>query len=86
MTIEVTVPDDVFTTLRKSPTEVARDLRIAAAVEWYAEGLVSQGRASELAGVSRPEFLDELAKRKVPVIQMTVEDLMAELGSLREGD
>jgi hypothetical protein len=32
MTIEVTVPDDVFTTLRKSPTEVARDLRIAAAV------------------------------------------------------
>ena len=64
---------------------MARDLRIAAAVEWYAEGLVSQGRASELAGVSRPEFLDELAKRKVPVIQMTVEDLMTELRDLSEG-
>jgi predicted HTH domain antitoxin len=86
MMIEVTVADDVFTALRKSPAEVARDLRITAAVEWYAEGLVSQGRASELAGVSRPEFLDELAKRKVPVIKMSVDDLMTELRGLREVD
>lgn len=78
-TIEVTVPEEVFSALRKSPQEVARDVRIAASVEWYAEGLVSQGKAAELAGLSRPEFLDELAKRKVPVIQMTVEELKAEL-------
>jgi predicted HTH domain antitoxin len=78
-TVEVMLPEDVFLALRKSPGEVARDVRIAAAVEWYAEGLVSQGKAAELAGLSRPEFLDELAKRKVPVIQMTVEELKAEL-------
>jgi len=78
-TIEVVLPEDVFLALRKSPGEVARDVRIAAAVEWYAEGLASQGKAAELAGLSRPEFLDELAKRKVPVIQMTVEELKAEL-------
>ena len=78
-TIEVMLPEDVYLALRRSPGEVARDVRVAAAVEWYAEGLVSQGKASELAGLSRPEFLDELAKRKVPVIQMTVEELRAEL-------
>jgi predicted HTH domain antitoxin len=39
-------------------------VQIAAVVEWYADGLVSQGKAAELAGLSRPEFLDELAKRK----------------------
>jgi predicted HTH domain antitoxin len=78
-TVEVMLPEDVFLALRKSPGEVARDVRIAAVVEWYAEGLVSQGKAAELAGLSRPEFLDELAKRKVPVIQMTVEELKAEL-------
>ena len=77
--VEVFLPDDVFLALRKSPQEVARDVRVAAAAEWYAEGLVSQGKAAELAGLSRPEFLDELAKRKVPVIQMTVEELRAEL-------
>lgn len=78
-TVEVMLPEDVFLALRKSPGEVARDVRTAAAVEWYAEGLVSQGKAAELAGLSRPEFLAELAKRKVPVIQMTVEELKAEL-------
>jgi len=78
-TIEVTLPEEVCTALRKSPKEVARDVRVAAAVEWYAEGLVSQGKAAELAGLSRSEFLDELARRKVPVIQMTVEELRAEL-------
>lgn len=77
--VEVMLPEDVFLALRKSPGEVAHDVRTAAAVEWYAEGLVSQGKAAELAGLSRPEFLDELAKRKVPVIQMTVEELKAEL-------
>ena len=77
--VEVFLPDDVFLALRKSPQEVARDVRVAAAAEWYAEGLISQGKAAELAGLSRPEFLDELAKRKVPVIQMTVEELKAEL-------
>ena len=78
-TIEVMLPEDVFSALRKDPQEVARDVRVAATVEWYAEGLVSQGKAAELAGLSRVEFLDELAKRKVPVIQMTVEELKAEL-------
>jgi predicted HTH domain antitoxin len=78
-TIEVMLPEDVFSALRKNPQEVARDVRVAATVGWYAEGLVSQGKAAELAGLSRVEFLDELAKRKVPVIQMTVEELKAEL-------
>jgi predicted HTH domain antitoxin len=77
-TIEVMLPEDVFLALRKSPGEVASDVRVAAAAEWYAEGLVSQGKAAELAGLSLPEFLDELAKRKVPVIQMTVEELKVE--------
>jgi len=78
-TIEVMLPEEVLTALHKSEQEVAGDVRIAAATWWYAEGLMSQGKAAELAGLSRPEFLDELARRKVPVIQMTVEELRAEL-------
>ncbi len=79
MTIEVTVPEEVLAALRKTPQEVAHDVRVSAAVEWYAEGLVSQGKAAELAGLSRYEFFDELARRKVPVIQMTIEELKAEI-------
>jgi len=79
-TIEVTVPEDLLSTLHKSSQEIAHDVRVAAAAGWYAEGIVSQGRAAELAGLNRSEFLDELARRKIPVIQMTPEELRAELG------
>lgn len=78
-TIEVSLPEEVFTSLHKSTEEIARDVQIAAIVGWYAEGLVSQGKAAELAGLTRFDFLDELARRKVPAIQMTPEELIAEL-------
>ncbi len=78
-TIEVSVPEELFTSLHKSTEQIARDVQVAAIVGWYAEGLVSQGKAAELAGLTRYDFLDELARRKVPAIQMTPEELRAEL-------
>lgn len=78
-TIEVTLPDDACSILHKSPTELERDVRTAAASQWYAEGLVSQGKGAELAGLTRAEFLAELGRRRISVIQMTPEELAAEL-------
>jgi predicted HTH domain antitoxin len=73
--VTVEFDTDVFATLRKSPEEVARDMRLAAAVVWYAKGSVSQGRAAELAGVSRAAFLDALSESGVSACQETLEDL-----------
>jgi predicted HTH domain antitoxin len=44
------MPKEVLATLRKDPDEFTRELRIAAAVKWHELGLVSQGRAAEIAG------------------------------------
>ena len=74
-TITMELPEDVFGALRKSPEEFAREMRIAAAVQWYAERVVSQGKAAEIAGLSRADFIDELARREVSVSQETAEDL-----------
>jgi predicted HTH domain antitoxin len=57
----------------------AREMRIAACVQWYAQGLVSQERAAEIAGLSRAEFLEELFRRKVPACQVTLEELIEEI-------
>jgi predicted HTH domain antitoxin len=60
-----------------------KQLRLAFAaergVDWFAKGLVSQGKAAELAGISRWEFLEELGRRHVPAINITVDDLREEL-------
>lgn len=73
--VQVEFDSDVFATLRRSPEEIAREIRLAAAVIWYAQGRVSQGRAAELAGVSRAEFLDALSESGVAACQETLEDL-----------
>ena len=78
--LNVEVPNTIFTTLRRSPKEVAQEMRIAAAVEWYRLGRLSQGRAAEVAGLSRADFIDELAARKVEVVQVDLEELDRELG------
>lgn len=72
-------PPTVFSALRKAPEEFAAEMRIAAAIHWYSQGLVSQGKAAEIAGLSRAELLDELHRRKVPAIQVTLEELEEEL-------
>ncbi|HBL27342.1 MAG TPA: hypothetical protein DD490_10960 [Acidobacteria bacterium] len=73
--VQVEFDSDIFSTLRRSPQEVAREMRLAAAVIWYAQGRVSQSRAAELAGVSRAEFLDLLSESGVSTCQETLEDL-----------
>jgi predicted HTH domain antitoxin len=78
-TITFEFPQEVFSALRKSPEEFAREMRLAAAVEWYAEGIVSQGKAAGIAGVSRAEFLDELARRRISASQATLEELRDEI-------
>jgi predicted HTH domain antitoxin len=54
-------------------------MRVAAAVEWYAEGIVSQGKAAGIAGISRSEFLDELARRRVSASQATLDEIRDEI-------
>ncbi|MFV2057893.1 MAG: UPF0175 family protein [Thiohalomonadales bacterium] len=54
-------------------------MRVAAAVQWYAQGVISQGKAAEFAGVTRSEFLEELRVRKVSACQVTIEELRDEI-------
>jgi len=80
-TVTVEVPDDAFSALRRSPREFAQEMRLAAAIQWYHQGLISQGKAAEIAGLSRAEFLEALFRAKVPACQVTIEELKEELES-----
>jgi len=53
----------------------ARELRVLAAVKLYELGRLSSGRASELAGMSRVEFLLALGQYKVFPLESELVDL-----------
>ena len=72
------VSEGTLSALHRDRVGFARDLRLAAAAKWYETGQVSQGRAAEIAGVSRAEFLDALARFGVTPFQVTADELVAE--------
>lgn len=76
------LPDNIFSSLRMSPVAFVSEMRVAAAVQWYAEQRISQEKAAEIAGQSRIAFIDELRRRNVPAIQLDAAELDAELGNV----
>jgi predicted HTH domain antitoxin len=78
-TLTIEFPEDVLNLFERTPEAFAKEMRLAAAIEWYREGRISQGHGAEIAGLDRIEFLEELFRAKVPACQVTVDELMEEV-------
>ena len=78
-TVRIELPDDAFAILRRSPEELSQEMRLAAAMVWYAQGRISHEGAAHLAGISRIAFIDALAGAKLPAFHVDVEELMEEV-------
>lgn len=79
MGVHLDLPEEVFSALRRSPTEFVRAMRLAAAIHWYEHGEVSQEKAAQIAGLDRTEFLAALARDGVNVFSVDQEDLKREI-------
>ncbi len=78
-TVTMELPEDVFSTLRRSPDEFAQEMRLAAAIHWYSRGEISQEKAAQIAGLDRTDFLMTLAQRHVDVFHVDMKSLEEEL-------
>lgn len=73
------LPEGALASLRKAPEAFVREMRLAAAAKWYELRLVSQGRAAEIAGVSRAEFIGALARFGVSPFQSDEAEILEEI-------
>jgi predicted HTH domain antitoxin len=78
-TFTIELPENLLTPFAGTPEAFAREVRLAAAIEWYREGRVSQGMGAEIAGLRRVDFLDALYRAQVPACQVTVDELREEV-------
>jgi predicted HTH domain antitoxin len=75
LTLEL--PDDVAGQLPDK--EIAAKAKEALVMELLREHHISQGKAAELLRIDRHEIFDLMSKYRIPVIDLTPEELEAEL-------
>jgi predicted HTH domain antitoxin len=76
--ITVNVPEEILLAEKTDAAAFARELPMLAAVKLYELGRLSSGRAAQLAGVPRVEFLMLLERYKVFPLEAELTELEAD--------
>jgi len=82
-TISVDLPSDLINIFKIRERDFPSVVLETLSVELYREGLISVGKAAEIAGVSIWEIQEILTKRKIP-INFYPEDLEKDIRTLKK--
>jgi predicted HTH domain antitoxin len=75
VTVELRLPRDLVETLDISPERLDQKAIELIALELFREGKISAGKAAELIGQSKAQFIDLLNSRGVPYLDASPEEL-----------
>ena len=87
VTLEMKLPEDVYLTLQSAGFDrekLSKRLNQDLALRLYAEHALSLGKAAKLAGISRADFMELLARNGIPVVEYTEEDYEEDLATIRK--
>jgi predicted HTH domain antitoxin len=79
LTIQVDVPPRLPDSLQQTPEAFTHEAKLAMAAKLYEMGRLSSGMAAALVGVERVQFLHELQRYKVPMIDLDAEELRQDI-------
>lgn len=79
------MPENFEQAVSLTREEVDQQVRLMAALKMFELGKISSGKAAELAGMSRVEFLDTCGRYRVSVFNYFPEELEKELRSELQG-
>jgi predicted HTH domain antitoxin len=80
--LKLHVPEDILYTLNETKNSFIKKMRLYAAIELYRLQKLSMGKASELAGMNKVDFMFELGKCEIPAINYDEEDFAEEVNQV----
>ena len=84
--ITISLPDHLFAALRLGAGDVAREMRLALAIRAYQQHRLSLGKAAELAGLERLDFMETLGGVGVTLFDYDEAEVDIELDGARALD
>ncbi|MBI4688313.1 MAG: UPF0175 family protein [Nitrospirae bacterium] len=81
-TIQITLPSEVLDKLSTTYQDSTDLIKEAAVLELYREGRISSGKAAEILGMDRFEFIKYAGMKGIPFIRITPEELEEEVTTL----
>lgn len=86
VTLELKLPENIYLALKSAGLN-SDDLGVSAvrnlAIQLYADGRLSLGKAAELAGLDKLRFRFLLIERGIPLFNYSEEDYEADLAAVR---
>lgn len=81
MQIAINLPNDFVE--MQTTSVIEREMRLSYALALFKAGRVTISKAAELAGLTLYDFIRSCKDNQIPVIDMTREELIEELESMR---
>lgn len=81
-TLEVKIPKEILLGVKKE--KFTEDMKLFTAMRLYEENFLSPGKAAELAGKNKDEFMEALSEHGIDVIRYSKEELSEEVKFLRK--
>lgn len=79
--VEIELPRDLMVALDIPESELGRRAKEWVVLELFQEGEISAGKAGELLGLSKVDFLDLLDERKLPYLDSDPQELAHEVAA-----
>ncbi|MBG7606984.1 MAG: UPF0175 family protein [Verrucomicrobia bacterium] len=79
--VHLQIPETTPVALGLDSENVGDAILLAAAVQWFESGKLSTGAAAELAGISKPTFVERLKDLGASHFRQNGEELREEIGN-----
>lgn len=82
-TISIDFPNDILLAINESENDLKSRIKVTLAIQLYKLEKLTIGKATQLSGLSRFEFEKELSKNKIPISNLTEEDILDDVEKLK---